>query len=903
MDGAYLMSLTPARVHGLTRHALRAALLVVVLGAVTLLCACQLPGSAAEPNPAEEGANDAQTPGDQPAGEVSADAPPATVGSTAARRSVAVEPRNLYVVEGSSEAYQVVLGSRPSGAVTVTVAAPANLTVAPDALTFTEADWETPRTVTVSAARDADAVAEPPVEVSHAVAGGGYDEVVGEAVRVIVVEVDAATLTGRDAMAAEPTGVAGFVVMLSRVGSAAVTVNYATGAGGDSATGSVDYVSVDGTLSFAAGSTAARTIEVAVLDDALDEPDEHFTLTLSGASVPLAGGAATLALTGEIGDDEAPPRLSIADSSVTEGGGSMLFTVSLDPASGQAVTVEFATADATATADADYAGASGALTFDPGSTAETIAVQVVDDETVEETETFVVALSGEQRATVSGDRATGTILDNDVAALELASLQVIGGGEVYPAFDSGTYHYALSCAAGATLQISAVAAHASQRVTLLRADPDSAVTASGSINAAVQVNQGGGRIDQDIAVEVTDANESVTYVVHCLPPDFPDIAVVTRQQDVSDTLLFLVTGYRDEHGEKVRYEMILDNNGVPRFHRSKPKSWDFRPVTPAGTYRGHEVHYQNVRALYSADFRLIGEVKPWDGVDANNHDFLVAPNGRFIGLYRYETRRDLSGFTDKNGTPLGDNELVLDGRIREFERGVSVQYWKFDWLAWNSRATVKLSDCRIGTGRTLTHINSIQLVDGDIVASIRNCSQVVRIDRDGGTGAVEWKLGGTDPGAASEAEYLEIVDDPAGEFCGQHTATLTDRDTVLLFDNGLPCIGRRKEETRFTRAVEYDIASGTQAVFLHEYRPPAEQGYSNAMGSVFELDNGHWLISWGTRKDVAVELAKRVAISVVNPADGRVLLELDMSKHGEVLQSYRASGASAPSTAIPLKLP
>lgn len=306
-----------------------------------------------------------------------------------------------------------------------------------------------------------------------------------------------------------------------------------------------------------------------------------------------------------------------------------------------------------ATESVDYLGVAGTLsfvagtlTFDSGSTLQTIAVQIADDETVEEEETFVVAMSREAGATVA--HATGTIVDNDVAAVELASLQVGGGGAMYPAFDSETHHYALACAAATTLQVNAVAAHGSQSVTLRRAEPDNAVTATGSIDTQVQVDQ-----DHDIAVVVTDGNESLTYVVHCLPPEFPETAVVTRQAGVSDIVLFLMAAYLDELGERVRYDMILDNNGVPRFHRSNPKGWDFRPVRPAGAYRGQTVHYQNVRALYSASFRLIAEVAPWDGSDNDNHDFLVAPNGRFLGLYKYKSRRDLSDFTDPGGQPYG----------------------------------------------------------------------------------------------------------------------------------------------------------------------------------------------------------------------------------------------------------
>ena len=55
------------------------------------------------------------------------------------------------------------------------------------------------------------------------------------------------------------------------------------------------------------------------------------------------------------------------------------FTVSLSAASGQTVTVEFGTANGTAIAPADYAAASGTLTFAPGATTQTIGVIVSGD--------------------------------------------------------------------------------------------------------------------------------------------------------------------------------------------------------------------------------------------------------------------------------------------------------------------------------------------------------------------------------------------------------------------------------------------------------------------------------------------------------------------------------------------
>ena len=82
-----------------------------------------------------------------------------------------------------------------------------------------------------------------------------------------------------------------FAVTLSRAASGDVTVNYATRDG--TATAGEDYTFTRGTLTFAAGETA-KTVEVPILDDALDEGSETFTLKLTGArGAAIADGEAT----------------------------------------------------------------------------------------------------------------------------------------------------------------------------------------------------------------------------------------------------------------------------------------------------------------------------------------------------------------------------------------------------------------------------------------------------------------------------------------------------------------------------------------------------------------------------------------------------------------------------------
>ena len=87
-----------------------------------------------------------------------------------------------------------------------------------------------------------------------------------------------------DATAAEgPSTTLDFAVTLAPASSATVTVDYATGKAGDTATAGSDYTATTGTLTFAAGETA-KTVSVAIVDDAHDEGSETLTLTLSDAS-------------------------------------------------------------------------------------------------------------------------------------------------------------------------------------------------------------------------------------------------------------------------------------------------------------------------------------------------------------------------------------------------------------------------------------------------------------------------------------------------------------------------------------------------------------------------------------------------------------------------------------------
>ena len=202
---------------------------------------------------------------------------------------------------------------------------------------------------------------------------------------------------------------ANFSVSLSAAYSQPITVHYSTADG--TATAGSDYTAASGDITFAPGETS-KTISIAVLGDRVAEPNESFSVNLSTNDAFIQNGQGI----GTILDDE--PRISISDVSKKEGNSGttqFIFTVTLSSAYDQAVTVNYATADGSATvADHDYQAKSGTITFAAGQTTQTITILVNGDKKKESNEWFAVNLSNaSSNALLSDSQGIGWILDDD----------------------------------------------------------------------------------------------------------------------------------------------------------------------------------------------------------------------------------------------------------------------------------------------------------------------------------------------------------------------------------------------------------------------------------------------------------------------------------------------------------
>ena len=159
-----------------------------------------------------------------------------------------------------------------------------------------------------------------------------------------------------------------------------ISVDWAT-ADGTAVAGS-DYVASSGTATFTLAGPTSQTITIPVIGDLLDEANETFTVNLTNAQPPAIADITTATGTGTITDNDPLPSVVINDVSLTEGNSGTTnadFTVTLSAPSGRNVTVNYATANATATQPADYTTTSGTLTFTPGQVTKTVSVPVVGD--------------------------------------------------------------------------------------------------------------------------------------------------------------------------------------------------------------------------------------------------------------------------------------------------------------------------------------------------------------------------------------------------------------------------------------------------------------------------------------------------------------------------------------------
>lgn len=217
-------------------------------------------------------------------------------------------------------------------------------------------------------------------------------------------------VTINDTSVAEDGGAAQLTVSLSKASAQQVQVTYATSDG--TATSVADYAPASpGTVIFQPGETS-KVISIGVIGDTVHEPDKYFFVNLTNAVNATLGRASGIVT---ILNDDAVPLISINDVSVFESASAVL-EVRLSAAITSAVTVDFRTADGSASAQLDYTAQTGTLTFAPGEVVKLVTIPLLQEPFYEADESFSVLLSNPTNAGL-GVKTEGvvTILNDDPA--------------------------------------------------------------------------------------------------------------------------------------------------------------------------------------------------------------------------------------------------------------------------------------------------------------------------------------------------------------------------------------------------------------------------------------------------------------------------------------------------------
>lgn len=205
----------------------------------------------------------------------------------------------------------------------------------------------------------------------------------------------------------------GAELVIKRLNGAVGTasVSFAT-ANGTALAGS-DYNATNGTLTFNDGETL-KTVIVPIVNDATLEGPQAFTASLSnptgGATLANAKVAAIT-----ITDDDPPPGLNISNPSVLEGNSGttpMTFQLHLAAPAEVPITFQYSTSSWSATLGIDYLSTSGSITFAPGETQKSVAVQIVGDASYEHDEVLSLSVNSGSPYFIFRS-ASGTIRNDD----------------------------------------------------------------------------------------------------------------------------------------------------------------------------------------------------------------------------------------------------------------------------------------------------------------------------------------------------------------------------------------------------------------------------------------------------------------------------------------------------------
>jgi hypothetical protein len=230
--------------------------------------------------------------------------------------------------------------------------------------------------------------------------------------------------------------------------------------------------------------------------------------------------------------------------------------------------------------------------------------------------------------------------------------------------------------------------------------------------------------------------------------------------------------------------------------------------------------------IANANYRTVATVRAGNGLQADEHEFIVTPHNSAYVLAYSPVQSSLASV---GGPAKG---IVLDGVIQQIDIRTGLVMWE-----WHSLEHVPLSDSYSKAPAVLTnaydyfHINSLTTDShGNILISARNTWTLYEINPR--TGAVTWRLGG---------KRSSFTLGSGVAFAYQHNAEFQPGGEISLFDDeaGPPVKPPSRGEV-----IKLDLVAKTATLVEQLVRNPGPLT-TFSQGNAQSLPGGGWMVGWG----------------------------------------------------------
>jgi hypothetical protein len=223
---------------------------------------------------------------------------------------------------------------------------------------------------------------------------------------------------------------------------------------------------------------------------------------------------------------------------------------------------------------------------------------------------------------------------------------------------------------------------------------------------------------------------------------------------------------------------------------------------------------------------VVDSFKTKNGYTTDFHEFLMLPNGHVMLMSYHTIIFDMSTIVPGGQT----NCLLVINIIQEqdTDKNVVFEWRNIDYIPITD-SDLDLTASRVNYGT----LNAFEVDDdGNILASFRNHSEIMKINR--ATGEVMWRMGSPRGEFTFVGEHEENA---PYYYARQHDIRRLPNGNISLFDNG------QFHTPPYSRGVEYALDEVNKvATLVSEFRYPNGNIFCATAGNAQKLSNGGWFI-------------------------------------------------------------